>query len=266
MVTSCVTDTSHEPLTGDIELTLGYLLESKNLRLSERNRRFLSFVVSEKLAGRAHRIKAYSIGIDVFGRPDNFNPSIDPIVRIEATRLRSALACYYDGPGAGDEIRITLPPGGYVPRFERRGELSGKTLNAAKQSRILNPVKCSPSSIVLQHLTDPDHRHALNCGELLIDTIIVLLCKHGFNLFVMPSLKGGSTQQPGKHKHHPVSGALLELNVHTFADGQRYSWRISTLQDSLIRFAGYCDHSISEAPSGPTIDGIAQQILRALET
>ncbi|AWX92295.1 hypothetical protein DPM13_00580 [Paracoccus mutanolyticus] len=60
---------------------------------SSRNRDFLSYIVDALLEGRADRIKAYFIAVDVFGRPESFDPTLDPIVRIEATRLR--LKCYH---------------------------------------------------------------------------------------------------------------------------------------------------------------------------
>src|SRR5690606_21069419 len=77
------------------------------------------FVVEQVLAGHADRIKSYSIAVDVFGRGDDFDPAIDPIVRIEATRLRAALASYYADPGRDEAIQISLPKGGYVPSFVR---------------------------------------------------------------------------------------------------------------------------------------------------
>ena len=78
---------------------------------------FLRFVVEETLAGRAASIKAYTIAVEALGRPDDFDPVADPIVRVEAVRLRSALVRYYAGPGAADPVRITLPLGRYVAHF-----------------------------------------------------------------------------------------------------------------------------------------------------
>src|SRR5689334_5676376 len=61
----------------------------------DRIRRFLRYVVEETVAGRADRIKAYSIATSVFEREEDFDPQIDPIVRIEASRLRRVLERYY---------------------------------------------------------------------------------------------------------------------------------------------------------------------------
>ena len=64
------------------------IIADPRFRTSSRNRDFLSYIVDALLEGRADRIKAYFIAVDVFGRPESFDPTLDPIVRIEATRLR----------------------------------------------------------------------------------------------------------------------------------------------------------------------------------
>ncbi|WIJ26238.1 tetratricopeptide repeat protein [Devosia sp. RR2S18] len=78
---------------------------------------FLSYIVSRTLEGQSPAIKAYSIAVDVFGRPADFDPQNDPIVRVQARRLRALLDEYYSGAGASEELRIVLPLGRYVPDF-----------------------------------------------------------------------------------------------------------------------------------------------------
>ncbi|MCX6627682.1 MAG: hypothetical protein NTW28_08645, partial [Candidatus Solibacter sp.] len=79
--------------------------------------RFLRYIVQETLAGRALGIKEQVLGLEVFDRGQDFNPRLDPIVRVQARNLRSRLAVYYAGPGTADPIRIELPKGTYVPVF-----------------------------------------------------------------------------------------------------------------------------------------------------
>ena len=81
---------------------------------------FLRFVVEAVLEGKASRIKAYTIGVEVLRRDPNFDPQLDPIVRVEATRLRRAIERYYAGPGVSDPVLIDLPRGTYVPTFRHR--------------------------------------------------------------------------------------------------------------------------------------------------
>ena len=103
-----------------IRQQLDRILTSGPFVQSQRRQRFLEYIVHETLAGRGERLKGYSIALEVFGRPDTFDPIVDPIVRIEAGRLRDKLRHYYDTEGMSDPIRIELPRGGYRPRIAFR--------------------------------------------------------------------------------------------------------------------------------------------------
>jgi hypothetical protein len=81
---------------------------------------FLRFVVESVLRGSSSRIKAYTIGVEVFRRDTKFDPQLDPIVRVEATRLRRTIVRYYADAGADDPVRIEIPRGSYVPTFSGR--------------------------------------------------------------------------------------------------------------------------------------------------
>ena len=83
---------------------------------------FLSFVVEAVLHGKSDRIKGYTIGVEVLRRDIKFDPQIDPIVRVEATRLRRAMERYYAGPGLTDAVIIDLQRGSYAPNFRYRAE------------------------------------------------------------------------------------------------------------------------------------------------
>ncbi len=83
-------------------------------------RRFLDFTVEQCLAGKSEELKEYVIGIEVFDRPVTHDQRIDPIVRVEARRLREKLRAFYEREGAGDELLIEYPTGSYVPQFRLR--------------------------------------------------------------------------------------------------------------------------------------------------
>ena len=108
------------PTAEDVRAQLEVLLASPDLDAPARARRFLRYVVEETLAGRADRIKAYAIGTEVFERSADFDAQSDPVVRIEAGRLRRALERYYLSEGLSDPVVITIPKGAYVPHFVRR--------------------------------------------------------------------------------------------------------------------------------------------------
>src|SRR5438874_13227135 len=78
---------------------------------ADRMSRFLRFVVEHTLEGRAEELKEYLIGVEVFDRKPSFDQRVDPIVRVEARRLRAKLETYYDSEGRADELLIELPKG-----------------------------------------------------------------------------------------------------------------------------------------------------------
>jgi TolB-like protein len=81
---------------------------------------FLRFTVQEVLRGHGSELKEYAIAVGVFKRNREFDPGADPIVRVQARRLRSKLGHYYQTEGRDDAIQIEYPVGGYSPIFTRR--------------------------------------------------------------------------------------------------------------------------------------------------
>jgi len=108
---------AQEPHSDEVETALGRLRGWPGLARSPQLAQFLDYIVKRTLAGEAAAIKAYSIAVDVFGRPADFDPQADPIVRVQARRLRALLEQYYAGDGLAEPVRIRLPVGRYVPEF-----------------------------------------------------------------------------------------------------------------------------------------------------
>jgi TolB-like protein len=104
------------PAAEAIRAQLSRILASPEFPHTGRGAAFLTYATEEALAGRAPRLKGYSIAIEVFKRSDSFTQD-DPVVRIEAGRLRRALERYYLVAGQDDPIRIDIPKGGYAPSF-----------------------------------------------------------------------------------------------------------------------------------------------------
>ncbi|WGR69614.1 MULTISPECIES: tetratricopeptide repeat protein [unclassified Bradyrhizobium] len=102
----------------DVRAELERICSSPRFQASERRRQFLRFVVGETLAGRAESLKGFTIALAVFGRDESFDPQADPVVRLEARRLRRDLDSYYMDAGQKDAVRISIPKGSYVPTFE----------------------------------------------------------------------------------------------------------------------------------------------------
>jgi predicted ATPase len=102
---------------------LARLVEAGVLRQAPRQQRLLRHIVEATLAGDAARLKGYTLGVEVFDRGADFDPNVDPIVRIEAGRLRAKLMAYYASAGADDAVVIDIPKGGNAARFVFREAL-----------------------------------------------------------------------------------------------------------------------------------------------
>lgn len=102
---------------GQIQEALARISESAAFSRSLQLTAFLRFIIEEEMAGRGDRLKGYTIGVQALGRDKSFDPNSDPIVRVEARRLRQALKTYYAKEGSGDDVVIMLPLGTYRPTF-----------------------------------------------------------------------------------------------------------------------------------------------------
>src|SRR6185436_7763798 len=126
---------------------LNRILDSKAFSQVDRLKRFASFIVLEAVAGRGGELKEYVIGVQVFGKEPSFDPRTDPIVRVQARRLRTRLARYYRDEGNNDELIIDLPKGGYAPVFRLREEVP-----SAKRS--LTATLASRNTVAVMPITD----------------------------------------------------------------------------------------------------------------
>ena len=123
------------------------ILVSKTFAQVERLKRFVSFIIGETVGGRGGDLKEYVIGVQVFGKEPSFDPRTDPIVRVQARRLRARLARYYRDEGNNDELIIDLPKGGYAPVFRLRDE-------AASIKRSLTATIASRNTVAVRPLAD----------------------------------------------------------------------------------------------------------------
>lgn len=121
----------------DIRRQLNRVLDYSGLQSSVRRREMLKYIVDETLAGREDRLKATTIALAVFGRGVDFDQQSDPIVRLEARKLRRDLDSYYADGGRNDAIRITIPKGHYVPKFEVQSAVATRT-ETAENAEIRN--------------------------------------------------------------------------------------------------------------------------------
>jgi hypothetical protein len=102
----------------DVARQLVRLLENPHFSNSRRFPSFLRYIIQEELEGRGDQLKERTLGIEVFSRDPGYDTTSDPIVRVTAAEIRKRIAQYYQDSGNPEELRISLPPGSYVPHFE----------------------------------------------------------------------------------------------------------------------------------------------------
>lgn len=100
---------------GQIGEQMERILISRDFTATKAQRSFFRFVVEKALAGETDEIKGYTVATQVFGRDQDFDQATDPIVSIQANKLRRALERYYLTSGSRDPIWIEIPKGAYVP-------------------------------------------------------------------------------------------------------------------------------------------------------
>jgi TolB-like protein len=103
-----------------VQEQLERIQSSQTFSRSDRHRRFLTYLVQGVLQGRSHELTEGRAAVEVFNRKASFDPNVDPIVRVEAGRLRRRLRDYYEGEGTGDPVVVDLPSRSYIPIFQKR--------------------------------------------------------------------------------------------------------------------------------------------------
>jgi len=96
------------------------LAGSHVLHGSEALCKLLRYLAHHALEHPGASLKEYQIATEEFGRPQDFDPTVDSMVRVQAGRLRAKLAEYYAGEGSDDPVRIELPKGTYTLVFHKR--------------------------------------------------------------------------------------------------------------------------------------------------
>src|SRR5262244_1609941 len=100
-----------------VRSALESVISSDAFAPSKRCQDFLRLVVEHALTGDLDSLRERMIGVEMFGRPADYDTSNDAVVRVRATEVRKRLALYYGAPPVGPVVRIELPPGSYVPEF-----------------------------------------------------------------------------------------------------------------------------------------------------
>ena len=256
-------------LTRDaIREQLDRILAHREFLATDKMRDFLRFVVEETLDGRKHRIKGYTIATRVFGRGDDFDASQDPIVSIQAGRLRRALERYYLIAGGHDPISIDIPKGRYVPRFVAQNAAVDATRNADSDAGTvqLDP-PTGPTIVVLpfENLTGDPAQQYLAVG--LTDDLATELGR--FQDLVVVSCKSATHNPDAASDPSELATAagarfILQGTVRKDPETVKVSTQLTDVADGRQIWAEAYTHPLEAGRLFATQEEIARSVVAAI--
>jgi len=170
----------------------------------------LRYLVQKTFDPRTEALKEYTIGVEALGRPLDFDPKADPIVRVQIHRLRQKLKEYYDSDGLHDSIVIEIPKGQYLPIFEFSGSV--ESLAGGKFHSVGDAVL--PDNQPPQNISDPIHPPVSQAGKPVLLAALIAMAVVAA-VFVAGLWIGG--------KWAPLGIVSKTLGGGTKSDPQRYS-------------------------------------------
>jgi hypothetical protein len=144
------------------------VLHSAAFSRSDTSRLLLKFIVEKSLAGDLDSLKEYTIATEALGRPPDFDPKADSIVRIQVQRLRKRLEEYYGDEGRDDPVRIVIPSGHYIPEFRTHPE-------PGPPKKIDEPlVLSSPDQSLVASSRELSHRFLIGLVVVLLGAVVIM--------------------------------------------------------------------------------------------
>ncbi len=239
-----------KPTEEEIKAQLTRILDHEDFRRATRIKNFLSYIVEKEVSGNGHDIKGYTIGVEVFGKSEDFDPDTDASIRVEATRLRKTLKLYYYDEGADDPIIIRIPKGSYRPHFLRNipdeNETDHRDIKKKYRRRsaaIVLILLCLAAALFIypptrSYIHSATHANVVYKVEDLIPTVAVMPFRiigdqeaeefgNGFNQKIISELSRFNTLKAvqsssiinDNYTQNPTSEALSALDVNYIIEG-----------------------------------------------
>jgi hypothetical protein len=165
---------SSEPEKAAVQQQLEKLLATPLFNSSKRYPSFLKYVVTHSLAGQMDQLKERILGVEIFGRPADYDTNTDPIVRVTAAEIRKRIEQYYQDPKHSQEIRLYLPAGSYAPQYSWPGRPSG--LSAGATAAV---IRADDATLILppyaQSAVSRSGRDVLTVVKPAVAVVLVLL-------------------------------------------------------------------------------------------
>ncbi|WP_209507303.1 hypothetical protein [Ruegeria sp. HKCCSP335] len=234
----------------DVRKQLERILGFADLQANTLRREMLAFIVDETLAGRASGLKATTIAMAVFGRGPDFDQQSDPVVRLEARKLRRDLDNYYASAGRGDPVRIGIPKGHYIPSFTWQQTL---TYDAAPEVSVSSSAETSGP--VVEHQISVRKSRDGSIRLVLFGMAIVALLGSGFFWLMQPGQTDRSQAGP------PVEGASILVQTFKTRSTDTVTGLVADLlakdiTGALLKFPDIRAHTVLELEVNETAGSI----------
>jgi len=231
----------HLPAADEVRAELKRVLKSDAFQQAGRASRFLRFIVEETLASRGDRLKGYTIAVEVFERPGDFDAQSDPLVRVEAGRLRRRLKEHYLAEGLESPVRIELPRGGYMPSFRY----------AAPARRAAEPATQRPR--------DPESKLMRRTAIVAALTLVVLTA---FTWLVLWEPRPASPPSAAPALPSPaVEARLLVLPLANLSDGSlTASFTVGLAEETIREFVNLDIIAVASGTSAELTSASLEQL------
>jgi serine/threonine-protein kinase len=216
------------------------ILASATFVNSGRLSRFLRYAVEGAARGRSAQLKEYAVALAVFDKRESFDPRYDPIVRVEAGRLRTRLKHYYDTEGQQDPLLVDLPKGSYVPRFAAH---QGKNVDAPAEPYSLNSIAVLPFA---DH--SPDRNQEYFCDGMTEELINALTKLRGLHVSAWTSALRlrGQTDDILKISQQLKVGAVVAGSVRKAGDRLRITVQLIGTADGRYLWSEIYDRELKD--------------------
>ena len=246
--------------------------------------RFLRFAVEKALAGAGAELKEYLLGVEVFDRGQDFDPRLDPIVRVEAGRLRGKLQEYYEGGGQGDPVRIVFRKGSYAPTFEAATQAAIPTSKPAQMKWIAaaalviavagaglylirSQTSAGAKAVTIAAIPSSDSGNS-EFADGLVEAVSMELSKNpGVRVVAWPVVaeyrkRAGSAGNPGRIAKDLGVEAVLEVSVRQDQDQRRIAALLINPERGWKEWAGEYERGTGEsfAVQRELARGIAEEV------
>jgi len=209
------------------------VLASETFARSQRMSRFLRYTVEQTLAGRGDCLKEYLIGIEVYDKPESLDPRFDPIVRVEAGRLRAKLREYYETDGRYDQIVISYPKRSYAPLFHRNQSTMAPSAGDGAPGD--GQSADSAKSIAVLPFVDMSQNHGLQyfCDGLTEEVSAALAGVEGLHVVARSSVQRFKDNPVDVRQigHELNTGSVIEGSVRSCDSRLRVTFQLNSCVD-----------------------------------